>query len=196
MIKADPDAGVYYVCNPNANKKPGAIVAVDEAYIHFSHSAQPSSDLAAAGKDVVVLRTFSKIYGMAGLRAGFAMGRPDLLEKLRPYGAGMLPITGLACATASVKVKSLVPERRARMKEVREDTFAYLEKKNIKYIPSEANFFMMEVNRPGMDFARAMADNKVIIGRVWPVWPTKVRVTVGTQEEMNKFKDAVDKVTA
>jgi len=55
---------------------------------------------------------------------------------------------------------------------------------------------MMEVNRPGMDFARAMADNKVIIGRVWPVWPTKVRVTVGTQEEMNKFKEAVDKVTA
>ena len=143
-----------------------------------------------------MLRTFSKIYGMAGLRAGFAMGRPDLLEKLRPYGIGMLPITGLACATASLKVKSLVAERRAKMKEVREDTFAYLEKKNIKYIPSEANFFMMEVNRPGMDFARAMADNKVIIGRVWPVWPTKVRVTVGTQEEMNKFKAAVDKVMA
>jgi histidinol-phosphate/aromatic aminotransferase/cobyric acid decarboxylase-like protein len=212
MLKADPNAGVYYVCNPNnptgtitprkqieyllANKKPGAIVVVDEAYIHFSHSAQPASDLVAAGKDVVVLRTFSKIYGMAGLRAGFAMGRPDLLEKLRPYGTGMLPITGLACATASLKVKSLVPERRAKMKEVREDTFAYLEKKNIKYIPSEANFFMMEVNRPGMDFARAMADNKVIIGRVWPVWPTKVRVTVGTQDEMNKFKAAVDKVTA
>jgi histidinol-phosphate aminotransferase len=212
MLKADPNAGVYYVCNPNnptgtitprkqieyllANKKPGAIVVVDEAYIHFSHSAQPASDLVAAGKDVIVLRTFSKIYGMAGLRAGFALGRPDLLEKLRPYGTGMLPITGLACATASLKVKPLVPERRAKMKEVREDTFAYLEKKNIQYIPSEANFFMMEVNRPGMDFARAMADNKVIIGRVWPVWPTKVRVTVGTQEEMNKFKAAVDKVMA
>jgi histidinol-phosphate aminotransferase len=212
MIKADPNAGAYYVCNPNnptgtitprkkieyllANKKPDAIVVVDEAYIHFSHSAQPSSDLVAAGKDVVVLRTFSKIYGMAGLRAGFAMGRPDLLEKLRPYGIGMLPITGLACATASLKVKSLVPERRARMKDVREDTFAYLEKKNIAYIPSEANFFMMEVNCPGMEFAKAMAANKVIIGRVWPAYPTKVRVTVGTQEEMTKFKAAVDKVMA
>ena len=212
MIKADPDAGVYYVCNPNnptgtitprkqieyllANKKPGAIVVVDEAYIHFSHSAQPASDLVASGKDVVVLRTFSKIYGMAGIRAGFAMGRPDLLEKLRPYGAGMLPVTGLACATASLRVKSLVPERRAQMKQVREDTFEYLEKKKIAYIASEANFFMMEVNRPGMEFAKAMADNKVIIGRVWPVWPTKVRVTVGTQDEMNKFKAAVDKVTA
>jgi len=127
--QADPNAGAYYVCNPNnptgtitprkkieyllANKKPDAIVVVDEAYIHFAHSAQPSSDLVAAGKNVVVLRTFSKIYGMDGLHAGFAMGRPDLLEKLSPYGIGMLLITGIACATASLKAKSLVPERRA-----------------------------------------------------------------------------------
>ena len=55
---------------------------------------------------------------------------------------------------------------------------------------------MMEVNRPGMEFAKAMADRKIYIGRVWPVWPTKVRVTVGTQEEMNKFKAAYDKVVS
>jgi histidinol-phosphate aminotransferase len=59
------------------------------------------------------------------------------------------------------------------MKNVREDTFAYLEKKNITCIPSEANFFMMEVNRPGMEFAKAMTANKVIIGRVWPTIPPK-----------------------
>jgi len=108
----------------------------------------------------------------------------------------MLPVTGLACATASLKVKNLVVERRAINKRVREDTFEFLEKKNVKYILSEANFFMMEVGRPGADFARDMANNKVIIGRVWPVWPTKVRVTVGTQDEMNKFKAAYNKVTA
>src|SRR5882762_11239717 len=133
---------------------------------------------------------------MAGLRAGFAPGRPDLLAKMRPFGVGFLPITGIACATASLKVKNLVAERRAINKRVREDTFEFLEKKNVKYILSEANFFMMEVGRPGADFARDMANNKVIIGRVWPVWPTKVRVTVGTQEEMNKFKAAYNKVTA
>src|SRR5205085_10289971 len=99
MIKADPDAGVYYVCNPNnpsgnitprkdieyllANKKKDAVVVVDEAYIHFSETAQPSNDLVAEDKDVVVLRTFSKVYGMAGLRAGFALGRPDLLANMR-----------------------------------------------------------------------------------------------------------------
>src|SRR3954464_7067556 len=137
MIKADPNAGAYYVCNPNnptgtitaradiefllANKKKDAVVVVDEAYIHFSSTAQPSNDLVAADKDVVVLRTFSKIYGMAGLRAGFALGRPDLLAKMRALGGGgMLPVTGLACATASLKVKNLVVERRAINKRVRE----------------------------------------------------------------------------
>jgi len=212
MIKADPDAGAYYVCNPNnpsgtltarkdieyllANKKKDAVVVIDEAYIHFSANAVPASDLVAKGKDVIVLRTFSKIYGMAGIRAGFAMGRPDLLAKLRPYGAGMSPILGLTCATASMKVKNLVAERRALNKQIRENTFEFLEKKNIKYVPSEANFFMMEVGRPGAEFAQAMAANKVMIGRIWKAWPTKVRVTVGTAEEMAKFQAAVSKIMA
>jgi histidinol-phosphate aminotransferase len=212
MLKADPNAGVYYVCNPNnptgtvtsrkdiefllANKKKDAIVVSDEAYIHFSENAQPCNDLVAAGKDVVVLRTFSKIYGMAGLRAGFALGRPELLARLRGYGVGFMPVTGLACAAASLKVKNLVQERRGLNKDIRASTFAFLEKKGIEYIPSETNFFMMEVKRPGGEFAKAMTDQKVIIGRVWPAWPTKVRVTVGNQEEMNKFKAAVDKIWA
>ena len=213
MIKADPNAGVYYVCNPNnptgtltrregieyllANKQKDAVVVVDEAYIHFSEDAQSCADLVAADKDVIVLRTFSKIYGMAGLRAGFALGRPDLLAKMRPYSSsGFLPVTGTACATASLRVKNLVAERRAQLKRVRDNTFEFLEKKGISFIPSQANFFMMEVKRPGQEFAKAMADEKVIIGRIWPVWPTKVRVTVGTQEEMNKFTAAVAKITA
>jgi histidinol-phosphate aminotransferase len=211
MIQADPDAGAYYVCNPNnptgtltklsdieyllANKKKDAVVVVDEAYIHFSQDAQSAVSLVAADKDVIVLRTFSKIYGMAGLRAGMAIARPDLLAKMRPFSAGgFLPVTGLACATASMKVKNLVAERRALCKQIRENTYSYLESKGISFIPSQANFFMMEVKRPGADFAKDMADQKIIIGRIWPVWPTKVRVTVGTKEEMAKFNQAVGKI--
>ncbi len=141
-----------------------------------------------------MLRTFSKIYGMAGFRAGFAVARPDLLARIRQFGVGMLPITGLACAAASMRVKTLIAERRAINRRIREDTFEFLEKKNVKYIPSQGNFFMMEVARPGTEFGRAMADQKVYIGRVWPVWPTKVRVTVGTQAEMDKFKAAFERV--
>ena len=211
MIKADPDAGAYYVCNPNnpsgtlttlkdieyllANKKKDAVVVVDEAYIHFSGDAESAVSLVAADKDVIVLRTFSKIYGMAGLRAGMAIARPDLLAKMRPYSAGgFLPVTGLACATASMRVKSLIAERRALCKQIRENTFSFLEKRGISFVPSQANFFMMEVKRPGAEFAQAMAAEKIIIGRIWPVWPTKVRVTVGTQEEMSKFNQAVAKI--
>lgn len=212
MIKADPDAGLYYVCNPNnpsgsvtsrkdieyllANKKKHAIVLVDEAYIHFSDAAQPCNDLVAADKDVLVLRTFSKAYGMAGIRAGFALARPDILEKIRGFGSGMLPITGLACATASMKVKSLVAERRAINKKIRQDTLEFVEKKKVPFVPSEGNFFMMETGRPGAEIARAFAAENVYIGRTWPVWPTKVRVSIGTQEEMDKFKAAFDKAMA
>ncbi|MBI4908998.1 MAG: pyridoxal phosphate-dependent aminotransferase [Acidobacteria bacterium] len=211
MVKADPNAGAYYVCNPNnpsgtvtarkdieyllANKKKDAVVVVDEAYIHFSEDAKPASDLVAADKDVIVLRTFSKIYGMAGLRAGFALARPDLLDKMRAFGSsGFLPITGIACATASLQAKGLIAERRAINKRIRDDVFEFLEKRKITYVPSQTNFFMMEVGRPGGEIAQMMADQKVYIGRVWPAWPTKVRVTVGTQDEMNKFKAALDKV--
>ena len=212
MIKADPDAGVYYICNPNnptgtvtprkeidsilANKKKDAIVLVDEAYIHFSDNAEPCSDLVKAGKDIIILRTFSKIYGMAGIRMGFAMARPDLLAKLRPYGAGFLPVTATACAAASIKVKTLVAERRALNKQIRQDTFAFLEKKGVQYIPSETNFFMMEVKRPAGEFAQAMAAQKVIVGRTWQSWPTKSRITVGSADDMAKFKAAFEKVWA
>ena len=212
MIKLDPNAGAYYVCNPNnpsgtltsrekieyllAHKQKDAVVIVDEAYIHFSENAKPASDLVAAGKDVIVLRTFSKVYGMAGIRAGFALARPDLLAKMRPYGGGMLPITGLACATASMKAKGLVPERLAINKKIRENTFNFLEKKKIKYVPSETNFFMMETGRPGQEVATAFMKEKIMIGRVWPAWPTHVRVTVGTQAEMDKFTAALDKIMA
>jgi histidinol-phosphate aminotransferase len=211
MIKADPDAGAYYVCNPNnptgtlttlkdieyllANKKKDAVVVVDEAYIHFSGDAESAISLVAADKDVIVLRTFSKVYGMAGLRAGMAIGRPDLLAKMRPFSSGgFLPVTGLACATASMKVKNLVEDRRALCKQIRENTFSFLEKKGISFVPSQGNFFMMEVKQKGEDFAQKMAEEKIIIGRIWPVWPTKVRVTVGTQEEMAKFNQAVAKI--
>jgi histidinol-phosphate/aromatic aminotransferase/cobyric acid decarboxylase-like protein len=209
MAAADPHAGLIYVCNPNnptgsltsradlewlvANKPAGCVVMIDEAYIHIAGN-QPSTDFVAAGKDVIVLRTFSKLYGMAGLRAGAAIARPDLLEKIRPYSAGALPVTGLVGATASLRAKNVVPERRKIIKDIREDTLAFLDKHNFKYVPSVSNKFMLDSGRPGREVIRAMAAQKVYIGRVWPSWPTYVRVTVGTREDMARFKDAWLKV--
>jgi histidinol-phosphate aminotransferase len=125
MIQADPNAGVYYICNPNnptgtltprkdleyilSNKPKDAILVVDEAYVHFSGRDNMSTDLVKADKDVVVLRTFSKIYGMAGLRAGAAYGRPDLLAQLSKFGrTGNLSVATMACAAASMKANSTI----------------------------------------------------------------------------------------
>jgi len=206
LAAAHASPGVIYVCNPNnptgtitpkadiewlvANKPAGSVLLLDEAYIHLSHSAVMSSYLAAADKDVIVLRTFSKLYGMAGLRAGAAIARPDLLQKMNVYTAGALPVTAMVGANASLKVKNLVTERRATIAAIRTETFEFLDKHNIEFIPSEANCFMMNVKRPGKEFYQDMAKHKVYIGRVWPVWPTWVRVTVGTREEMAKFREA------
>ncbi|MGI8989025.1 MAG: pyridoxal phosphate-dependent aminotransferase [Bryobacteraceae bacterium] len=211
MVAADPNAGVIYLCNPNnptgtltprsdiewvlANKPKGSILLLDEAYLHFS-DATPGTDLVAADKDVIVLRTFSKLFGMAGLRAGAAIGRPDLLAKIKGYGAGALPVTGMVGANASLQVKNLVPERRKNMRAVREDTFGFLAENNISFIPSDSNCFMLDAKRPGMEFVKAMAAQKVYVGRVWPSMPTYSRITVGTADEMAKFKTATLKVIA
>jgi histidinol-phosphate/aromatic aminotransferase/cobyric acid decarboxylase-like protein len=205
MAKADPNAGLIYVCNPNnptgtltsradietllANKPAGSILLLDEAYIHIS-GAPMASDLVAADKDIIILRTFSKLYGMAGLRAGAALGRPDMLAKIMPYSAGALPVTGMAGATASLKVKNLVAQRRKIIGDVREDVFGFLTKNNFTFVPSVSNKFMVDVGRSGEEVIEAMRKQKVYIGRVWPSWPTYVRVSIGTQDEMNKFKAA------
>ncbi len=211
MAAASPDAGLIYICNPNnptgsltkksdiewlvANKPKGCIIMVDEAYYHLA-GIYPCTDMVAADKDVIVLRTFSKIYGMAGIRAGAAIAKPELLEKMGVYMAGALPTTAMAAANASLKVKTLIPQRRETIKVIREDTMAFLEKKGFKTVPSSSNKFMVDTRKPANDVIMAMRKEMVYIGRPWPVWPTSVRVTVGTKDEMAKFKAAFVKVMA
>lgn len=211
MVSADPNAGVIYICNPNnptgtvtkkadverivAGKPKGCIVLVDEAYIHFSTTATPATAFVTAGKDVVVLRTFSKLYGLAGLRAGVAIARPDVLEKLRGFtGLGILPATGMAAATASLRDKTLVQTRRQIVADVRGDLFAWLDKKGYSYIPSEANMVMIDVKKPAPLVVGEMMKHKVAIGRSWPTHPNHSRVTIGTKDEMATFKSAFEKV--
>lgn len=202
-------AGLIYICNPNnptgtitpradieyvlANKPEETILLLDEAYIHLCDEPM-ASDLVSMDKDLIVLRTFSKLYGMAGLRAGAALGRPDLLKKLQNYGAGALPLTGMVGATASLKVKTLVAERRKMIRDIREDVFSFLEKNNYSFVPSVSNCFMLDVKRPAKHFVKAMQKEKIYVGRAWPVWPTHTRITIGTREEMAKFKTALVKV--
>jgi histidinol-phosphate aminotransferase len=208
MVKADPNAGLIYICNPNnptgtttskeqidfaiANKPAGAVVLVDEAYIHLS-DATSAIDHVKAGKDVIILRTFSKIYGMAGIRCGFAIARPDLLKKLEHYGQSPMPITGMIAAQASLMDSALVPMRKKLIADTRNNTFAWLKANNYSFIPSESNCFMIDVKRPGPQIRGLMAKDDVHIGRSWAAWPTYVRVTVGLPTEMQAFQTSFKK---
>jgi histidinol-phosphate aminotransferase len=208
MVTADPAAGVIYICNPNnptgtitskeqidyavAHKPAGAVLLIDEAYIHLS-DAPSAIDQVKAGKDVIVLRTFSKIYGMAGLRCGYAIAKPELLKKLGDYGMNPMPVTGMIAAQASLMDTGLVPKRKQMIADVRNNTFAWLKQNNYSFIPSESNCFMIDVKRPGVEIRKAMAKDEVYIGRSWPSWPTYVRITVGLPAEMEAFKTSFTK---
>lgn len=210
MLAASATPGVIYICNPNnptgtvtpqadieylvANAPKGTIVMIDEAYIHLS-DAPNSLHFVKEGKDVIILRTFSKLYGMAGIRMGFAIGRPDLVDKLTPLGGqNSLPITAIAAAMASLKDPELVPTRKKLIGEIRSENLAWLRSKGYAVTPSDSNCFMLDVKRPGQEVLAAMAAKDVYIGRIWPAWPTSVRITVGSKEEMAIFRKTFEEV--
>jgi histidinol-phosphate aminotransferase len=216
MLAANPSAGIYYVCSPNnptgtvtpmaeiewlvANKPDGAVVVIDEAYIHFA-GTPTASHLAAAGKDVIVLRTFSKVFGMAGMRMGYIMARPDLIAKMMRYDGGMqsgsLPLPSLACATASITQTDLIAGRRHEMRDARAMACEHLRARGLRFIPSNANMFMVDwKSRSAADMQVALRAQSVEIGRSWEVWPTVSRITVGSMAEMEFFCDALDRVIA
>ena len=214
MLAADPNAGVYYICSPNNptgtmtpladiqwladNKPKDAILVVDEAYIHWFDGPN-AAKLAATRDDVLILRTFSKLFGMAGMRLGLTFASPAIMQKMMRYDGGqvtaMLPMTAVSCGTVSVAQADLIKARRAEMVANREMAIAHLKKKGIKVIPgSQANMFMVDWGKPAKDMQAAILAQKVQIGRNWPIWPNVSRVSVGSTEEMKAFCDAVDKV--
>ncbi|QUT06476.1 pyridoxal phosphate-dependent aminotransferase [Sphingobium phenoxybenzoativorans] len=217
MLAADPTASFFYICTPNnptgtvtpladvewlvANKPAGSVVVVDEAYLHFSE-APSAVKLAVTRDDVLILRTFSKLFGMAGMRLGLTIGHPDLQKKLMMYDrAPDLSVTAVACGTASITQADLIKARRAEMIAVREETLAHLKKRKIAYIPgSEANMFMIDWKKLSPDekhtkkMQNAFLAENVQIGRAWDIYPSVSRVSVGSKEDMQKFCAALDKI--
>jgi histidinol-phosphate aminotransferase len=216
MLKASDNIACFYVCNPNnptgtmtpkseivrliKNKPAGSVVIVDEAYHHFSPD-ESSIDL-VKDNDVIVLRTFSKIYGMAGLRAGFMIAKPELQAKVRMVGTaagtgtgmGAVSISTAAAATASLKDPNLIVARRKINADIRENVLEWMDKNGYSYMKgSQANFFQVDVKRPGPEFSKLMTAEHIHIGRTWKAMPNYCRITVGTQEEMDKFKVAFKK---
>lgn len=105
-----------------------------------------------------------------------------------------MPVTAVVAASASLKDAQLVPERRRINATIRQETFHWLDRNGYSYIPSESNCFLLDTKRPGKEVIDAMAHQNVFIGRIWPVLPTHVRITVGTRAEMDRFQEAFQKV--
>lgn len=199
------NTGLLYLCNPNnptgsitpaadiawllANKPAQTRVLVDEAYLQYSDQRSVIGQVMQR-EDLIVLRTFSKLYGMAGLRLGVAAAHPDRLRELASLGDNPLPVTALAAGLASLREPTLVAQRKAENTRVRQATVDWLGARGFSCVPSEANCFVVDVKRDGTAFIAAMAERGVVIGRSWPIWPRRVRVTVGTEAEMARFRDA------
>jgi histidinol-phosphate aminotransferase len=214
MLAADPKAGLYYVCSPNnptgtvtpledvawlvANKPAGAKVLVDEAYIHFT-GLPSASTLFARSEDVIVLRTFSKLFGMAGMRMGYALSHPSNIARMQRYDgnvqSGSLPLPSLVCATASLGEATQIRRRRAEMEANLAFISAEVKRRGLEVLPSSANMIMVDWGgKPAKEMREAFRKHGVEIGRSWAIWPGRSRITVSSRAEMISFLKALDQV--
>jgi histidinol-phosphate aminotransferase len=209
MLAASNDVGLIYICNPNnptasitpkdqirtfLAKVPGqTIVLIDEAYHHYVESNDYESviPLVKQYPNLIVARTFSKIYGMAGLRCGYCVARAELVQRMRAQQTwDSVNIMALVAASASLQDAQQVEEGRRRNSEVKKQVYAELAKLGFKYIPSQANFLMIDLRREVRPVIAAMRERSVEVGRVFPALPNFMRVTIGTRPQMEAFASA------
>ncbi|MBI4470043.1 MAG: aminotransferase class I/II-fold pyridoxal phosphate-dependent enzyme [Acidobacteria bacterium] len=202
--------GLIYVCNPNnptssitraeeirwlaENLPPETYLLVDEAYIHFTEppEAERAAGLVRSGKRVMVLRTFSKLYGMAGLRVGFVAAPADLILRMKPFRNNVISIVGVRAALAALEMgPDLIRERRAMIARTRADLTQWCRMKKLKYIEPHANFMMIDTGRNVRELGTALVGKGVVPGRPFPPYDTMLRITIGAGGEMAKFKTAL-----
>ena len=207
--------GLVYICNPNnptasispknevrecIEKAPGkTMILVDEAYYHYADSSDYESviPLVRDHPNLIVARTFSKIYGMAGLRCGYCVAQSLIIERLRARQAwDSINIMALAAATASLEDSDLVMEGRRRNSETRAFTTGELKKMGYETIPSQANFIMIDAKRPVVPLIASLNNHQVEVGRLFPAMPNHLRLTIGKKSEMETFLSAFRQATA
>ena len=207
---------VIYVGNPNnptgtmvtadeferfLDSVPGRVLVVlDEAYYEYVQRSDysRSTDLVRAGRNVLVLRTFSKVYGLAGLRIGYGMGHPDIINALNrvrsPFNANSVAqVAALAALDDKEHVQRSVESNRREMKFVTSE----LTLLGVRYTPSVGNFLLVDTGRDcEEDFARLLHEGVIVRPMKLYAFPTSQRVTIGTHEENEQFLEALKRVMA
>jgi histidinol-phosphate aminotransferase len=207
--------GLVYVCNPNnptASITPknevrdfisktarSTIILVDEAYFHYADSADYESviPLIKDHPNLIVARTFSKIYGMAGLRCGYCVAQKETIDRMRPRAMfDSVNCLALAAAIASLNDVDQVTNGRRLNTEAKTFALSELDKLGYKSIPSQANFIMFDCKRPVVPLIQAMKQRDVQVGRLFPALPNHMRLTIGKKSEMEAFVSAFRQIIA
>jgi len=206
----DARTGLVYVCNPNnptgtivtgeelsaflRRVPPTATVVLDEAYFHFVEHPGYRSGFELLGRfpNLAVVRTFSKIYGLAGMRLGYAVGAPERIAALdRHRVINNANAAVLSAALATIGETGRVAQLKQRINDTRRTLVAALERDGRRVIPSEANFVMFETGRDVIPLIAAFRERKILVGRKFPSMPSWLRVSVGTPEETAAFLTAL-----
>ena len=209
------ESGLIYICNPNnptativgaeelrefSEQIPFHIpIVVDEAYHHYVDDPSYISaiSLVLQNKSVIVTRTFSKIYGMAGLRLGYSVAREDLTSKMASYKVWLNANTlSIAAGLACYEDQEFIARNRKQNKETREFVEAELRRLGYETIPSQANFFMIDLKHEMQPVQAALRARNVYVGRPFSPLTNYLRVTVGTRLEMERFVEAFKQVMA
>lgn len=207
--KSEPTAGLVYICNPNnptasitaktdmstflAKLPSTTMVLVDEAYHHYVESKDYESliPLVKDYPNLIVARTFSKIYGMAGLRCGYCITQSANIGAMRAHQTwDSVNIMALVAALASVKDADHVTRGRKLNAEVKKSVCAELDSLGYRYIPSHANFMMIDLRREVRPVISGLRTRGVEVGRLFSALPNFMRVTIGTSAEMKTFLGA------
>jgi histidinol-phosphate aminotransferase len=223
MLAAAKGAGLVFYCNPNnptatyvgakatrdflskvASTSPDTTVLVDEAY--FDYVTDPDHEthvpVALENPHVIVARTFSKAYGMAGLRQGYAIAHADTIKKMRQWvgssGTASLNVFGMAAATAAIQQDaSFTTNERNRNKAVRDMVSKWFNDRGMKPTDSQANFMFVNIGTPARAFREACRAKGVMVARDFPPFEkTHARISFGTMEEMTKAVQVFGEVLA
>jgi len=209
----DGATGLVYVCNPNnptgtimtgdeiasfvASVPASVTILVDEAYHHFVEDPRyrTACDLIDRHPNVVVARTFSKIYGMAGWRLGYAVGSKEKIASMAKFATfSNANAVVLSAAMASLEDRDLVPRARKTLNDTRRWLVAEMVKQGRRTIPSETNFVMIDVGGDVTPVIAAFRGRKILVGRKFPSLPNWLRITIGKPEEVAAFAAALKEI--
>lgn len=208
QAKVTADTGAVYVCNPNnptgtlvaadalnafiAAVEPRALVVVDEAYIDLVDEPDKTTVIAQVrqGRNVLISRTFSKIHGIAGLRVGYGLGRPDVIRALEERRISVPNRLGLKAAIASHQDAEFLAFSRMMVRACVAYTEAAFEKMKVKYIPSSGNFVLFDTRQTSVNFAEYMRGRRILVNPVLEPTDTWCRVSMGRMEQMEAFVEA------